>query len=34
MAADVMNTLLCNDFCRNVYADFLGKLVCTFMILV
>ena len=34
MVADVMHTMLCNDFCRNVYAYFLCKLVCTFKILI
>ena len=33
MVADVVYTMLCNDFCRNVYASFLCKLACAFTIL-
>ena len=33
MVAGVICIMLCNDCYRNVYANFLGKLVCTFMIL-
>ena len=33
MVAHVMYRMLCNDSCHNVYAYFLCKLVCTFMIL-